>query len=101
MHRERCSETPGSSARGLCFSKSRRGQFWFAQQVARHGEGALRPYQPWYVQKQQVSLHDITWAVRERLFEEGITPTVGIWEGVGVIHRLQNEKYAEQLPRAA
>ncbi len=74
---------------------------WFAQQVEQHGEGALRPYQPWYVQKQQVSLHDITWAVRERLFQEGITPTVGIWEGGGVIHRLQHEKDAEQLPRAA
>lgn len=74
---------------------------WFAQQVEQHGEVALCPYQPWYEQKEQPSLHDIVWAVRERLFQEGITPIVGIWEGVGVIHRLQHEKYAEHLPRAA
>jgi hypothetical protein len=73
---------------------------WFAREVEQH-QVALCPYQPWYLQKQQPSLHDIVWAVRERLWAEGITPRVGIWEGVGVIHRLRSEQYANQLPRAA
>ncbi|HSR53245.1 MAG TPA: transposase [Acidobacteriota bacterium] len=80
---------------------------WFARELEQHEEAdgstriALRPYQPWYKQKQKPSLHDITWAVRERLMAEGITPTVGIWQGVGVIHRLPGEQGADQLPRAA
>lgn len=73
---------------------------WFAREVGQQ-QVALRPYQPWYLQKKQVSLHDIIWAVRERLLKEGITPTVGIWQGMGVIHRLPGEQGADQLPRAA
>ncbi|MBN2872032.1 MAG: transposase, partial [Halothiobacillaceae bacterium] len=63
---------------------------WFARELDEQKEAALRPYQPWYEQKQKPSLHDITWAVRERLMAEGITPTVGIWQDVGVIHRLHS-----------
>lgn len=74
---------------------------WFARELEQHQEAALRPYQPWYKQKQKPSLHDITWAVRERLMAEGITPTVGIWQSVGGIHRLHPEKHANQRPRAA
>jgi hypothetical protein len=76
---------------------------WFAQEVerAQHQPVALHPYQPWYRQKQQVSLHDIAWAVRERLLLEGITPRVGFWEGVGVIHCLRSEKHGDHMPRAA
>lgn len=73
---------------------------WFAEQVEQQPV-ALRPYQPWYLQKQQPSLHDIVWSVRERLLLEGITPRVGFWEGMGVIHRLEAEKRVDQLPRAA
>lgn len=76
---------------------------WFARESSRQVGGgvALRPYQPWYEQKQKPSLHDIAWAVRERLMAEGITPRVGIWQTVGEIHRLQSEKHADQVPRAA
>ncbi len=78
---------------------------WFAREVeqklAQHKPVALHPYQPWYAQKEHPSLHDIVWAVRERLLQEGITPTVGIWEGMGVIHRFRSERYADQMPRAA
>jgi hypothetical protein len=82
---------------------------WFAREVAQQAERsvegsirvALTPYQPWYLQKEKPSLHDVTWAVRERLLKEGITPRVGFWEGMGVIHRLDAEKRVDQLPRAA
>lgn len=80
---------------------------WFARELEQHEDGdrapsvALRPYQPWYEQKQKPSLHDIAWAVRERLMAEGITPTVGIWQGMGVIHRLRPEQDGDQVPRAA
>lgn len=74
---------------------------WFAQQLEQHPSVALCPYQPWYLQKAQVSLHDIVWAVRERLWQEGITPRVGFWEGIGVIHRLEAENHVDQLPQAA
>lgn len=76
---------------------------WFAREVKQQDDGsvALRPYQPWYEQKKKPSLHDIAWAVRERLMAEGITPTVGIWQGMGVIHRLRSEHHADQVPRAA
>ena len=73
---------------------------WFAREVKQQPV-ALAPYQPWYLQKAQVSLHDITWAVRERLLLEGISPTVGFWEGMGVIHRLPGKQSVDQLPRAA
>lgn len=73
---------------------------WFAEQLEQHPV-ALCPYQPWYLQKEQPSLHDIVWAVRERLLMEGITPTVGFWEGMGVTHRLPGEQGVDQLPRAA
>lgn len=74
---------------------------WFARELEQHKDVALRPYQPWYAQKEKPSLHDIAWAVRERLMAEGITPRVGIWQGMGVIHRLHSEKQADQVPRAA
>lgn len=80
---------------------------WFARELEQHedAEGsisaALRPYQPWYEQKEKPSLHDIAWAVRERLFAKGITPTVGIWQGMGVIRQHRSEKHAGQVPRAA
>jgi hypothetical protein len=74
---------------------------WFARELARQEEIALRPYQPWYDQKRKPSLNDITWAVRERLMAEGITPTVGIWQDVGVIHHLHSEQHADTVPRAA
>ena len=74
---------------------------WFVRELEQHEEVALDPYQPWYAQKEKPSLHDIVWAVRERLLMEGITPTVGIWQGMGVIHRLQSEQDADQVPRAA
>ena len=74
---------------------------WFVRELEQHEEVALDPYQPWYAQKEKPSLHDIAWAVRERLLMEGITPTVGIWQGMGVIHRLQSEQDADQVPRAA
>jgi hypothetical protein len=73
---------------------------WFAREVTQQPI-ALAPYQPWYLQKQAPSLHDITWAVRERLLAEGITPRVGFWEGMGVIHRLPRKQGVDQLPRAA
>ena len=74
---------------------------WFAREVEQQGAVALRPYQPWYRQKAKPSLHDMAWAVRERLLQEGITPTVGFWQGLGVIHGLHSERRVEQLPRAA
>lgn len=74
---------------------------WFAREIERHEEVALRPYQSWYEQKLKPSLHDIAWAVRERLMAEGITPRVGIWQTVGVIHRLHPENRVSQVPRAA
>ena len=80
---------------------------WFARELEQHESGdgapivALRPYQPWYEQKQKPSLHDIAWAVRERLMAEGIPPTVGIWQGMGAIHRLRSDTHADQVPRAA
>ena len=73
---------------------------WFAREVAQQPV-ALTRYQPWYLQKEHPSLHDITWAVRERLLLEGISPKVGIWQGMGVIHRLQSEQRPDQVPRAA
>ena len=75
---------------------------WWSDK-AKTPEGVLRPFREagFHVYAMRVSLHDLTWAVREWLFQEGITPTVGIWEGAGVIHRRQHEKYAEHLPRAA
>lgn len=77
---------------------------WFARELDEHQEAALRPYQPWYEQKEKPSLHDILWAVRERLMAEGITPRVGIWQDVGVIHRLHptnhTESRAEPVVRA-
>ena len=73
---------------------------WFAREVGQQPV-ALTPYQPWYLQKQKPSLHDIMWAVRERLLKEGITPRVGIWQGMGVIHRLRSEQRPGQVARAA
>ena len=73
---------------------------WFAREVEQQPI-ALAPYQPWYLQKQTPSLHDIMWAVRERLLAEGITPRVGFWEGMGVIHCLPRKQGVDQLPRAA
>lgn len=74
---------------------------WFAREMQRYGPVALSPYQPWYEAKQVPSLHDIAWAVRERLFQEGITPKVGIWEAMGVIHRLHREMEVDHMPLAA
>lgn len=74
---------------------------WFAREVEKHEEVALRPYQPWYEQKLKPSLHDITWAVRERLMAAGITPRVGIWQTERVIHHLQPERRVDHMPRAA
>lgn len=62
---------------------------------------ALASHQPWYLQKEAPSLHDIPWAVRERLLVEEITPTVGFWEGMGIIHHLPREQGVDPLPRAA
>jgi len=74
---------------------------WFAREVEQYGPVALTPYQPWYEGKQVPSLHDIAWAVRERLFQEGITPKVGIWEAMGIIHHLRSETQTDRLPLAA
>lgn len=73
---------------------------WFARELEQQPV-ELAPHQPWYRQKEQPSLHDILWAARERLLLEGITPTVGFWQGMGVIHRLPGEQGGDQLPRAA
>lgn len=72
---------------------------WFACEVKQ--PLAAHRYQPWYVQKEHPSLHDICWAVREHLMLEGIIPTVGFWEGVAVIERLQTEEHLYYMPRAA
>lgn len=74
---------------------------WFAGEVKQDKAVALRPYQPWYRQKVKPSLHDIAWAVREGLLQEGITPRVGLWQGVQVIQGLHAEQQAGRVPRAA
>ena len=70
---------------------------WFAQQLAQGQVVDLVRYRPWYQQKRAPSGFDIMWACRERLFEEGIIPTVGFWEKVGVIELVS----PAALPRAA
>jgi len=72
---------------------------WFAREV--NQPLAPQRYQPWYAQKEHPSLHDICWAVRERLMLEGIIPTVGFWQGVGIMDHLQPKKHAYYMPRAA
>lgn len=57
-------------------------------------------YRPWYIKKQQPSLHDLAWACRERLYCEGITPKVGFWDTVEVFHSIDPQP-DEALPRAA
>ena len=73
---------------------------WFAEQVDQVSSMDLRQYRPWYVQKQQPSLHDIAWACRERLYREGIFPKVGFWETVEVFHSI-DPGGGGALPRAA
>ena len=70
---------------------------WFAQQLAQGQAVDLVRYRPWYRQKRAPSGFDIMWACRERLFAEGIMPTVGFWEKVGVIELVS----PAALPRAA
>jgi hypothetical protein len=72
---------------------------WFAREVKQ--PLAAHRYQPWYLQKEHPSLHDICWAVRERLMLEGIIPTVGFGEGVAEIDRFQAKKHTAYMSRAA
>lgn len=73
---------------------------WFAQEVESVSSMDLMAYRPWYVQKQQPSLHDIAWACREQLYKEGITPKVGFWDTVEVFHGIDPGS-SGALPRAA
>ena len=70
---------------------------WFAQQLGQGQAVDLIRYRPWYRQKRAPSGFDIMWACRERLFAEGIMPTVGFWEKVGVIELVS----PSALPRTA
>ncbi len=73
---------------------------WFAEQVSSGVSMDLAQYRPWYLQKQQPSLHDIAWACREQLYREGIFPKVGFWDTVEVFHSIDPEG-SGALPRAA
>ncbi len=73
---------------------------WFAEQVSSVVSMDLAQYRPWYLQKQQPSLHDIAWACREQLYQEGITPKVGFWDTVEVFHGIDPGS-SGALPRAA
>ena len=73
---------------------------WFAEQVSSVVSMDLAQYRPWYLQKQQPSLHDIAWACREQLYREGITPKVGFWDTVEVFHGIDPGS-SGALPRAA
>jgi hypothetical protein len=59
---------------------------WFIQQVRQRGHFNLKCYRPWYRHKLTPSLQDVMWACRESLYAAGITPTVGFWHDVSVIH---------------
>ena len=73
---------------------------YFAESVSSVGSMDLAVWRPWYVQKQQPSLHDIVWAVREQLQAEGISPKVGFWDTVEVFHDV-DPGGSGALPRAA
>ena len=73
---------------------------WFAEQVSSVVSMDLTQYRPWYLQKQHPSLHDIAWACREQLYQEGITPKVGFWDTVEVFHGIDPGS-SGALPRAA
>lgn len=73
---------------------------WFADEVSKVEAMDLRAYRPWYGRKQAPSLDDVLWAVRERLYGEGILPKVGFWETMEVFHGMDPGGFAA-LPRAA
>ncbi len=73
---------------------------WFAEEVESVSSMNLVRYRPWYGQKQALSLHDIVWACRERMYREGITPKVGFWDTVEVFHGIDPGS-SGALPRAA
>ena len=58
---------------------------YFAESVSSVRSMDLAVWRPWYVSKQQPSLHDIVWALREQLQAEGISPKVGFWGHCGGI----------------